>query len=162
MAGGLAPSRIKATSLVSLSAAPPALRPALGVAFWVGIAEQRAEQAQPRPGASELQVARAHTSKEGASWQPGSTQHAWQGSECPAGHRDPSLCLFPTRQGQFWIGQSLGPMQKSGSRVPVTSCFLLLDLKDHLSCPQVLAGMELLQPGTATPSRVTHKGTAGP
>lgn len=92
---------------------PP--KPALGVAFWVGTAEQRAEQAQPHPGASQLEVTHAHTSKEGASWQPGSPQHTWQGSECPAGPRDPSLCLLLTRQGQFWLCQSLGPMEKSGS-----------------------------------------------
>lgn len=110
-------------------------QPSLGVAFRVGTAEQRAEQAQPHPGASQLQVTRAHTSKEGASWQPGSTQHTWQGSECPAGPRDPSLCLFPTRQGHFWLGQSLGLMEKSGSCVPVTSCFLLLDLRGSLELP---------------------------
>lgn len=118
------------------SAAPPALRPSLGAVFRVGIAEQQAEQAQPHPGASQLQVARAHTSKERSQWQPGSTQHTWQGSECPAGPRDPSLCLFPTHQGQFWLGQSLGPMQKPGSCVPVTSCFLLLDLKGSLGLPR--------------------------
>lgn len=45
-----------------------------------------------------------------AAWQP---QHTWQGSECPAGLRDPSLCLFPTRRGQFWLCWSLGPVEKS-------------------------------------------------
>lgn len=38
-------------------------------------------------------------------------------------------------QGQFWLGQSLGPMEKSGSCVPVTSCFLLLELEGSLGLP---------------------------
>lgn len=127
LAGGLAPSRIKATSQAPFCAAPPALGPSPGGNCGAA--------SGAHPGASQPQVTRAHTSKEGASWQPGSTQHTWQRSECPAGPRDPSLCLFPTRQSQFWLGQSLGPTQKSGSCVPVTSCFLLQDLKGSLELP---------------------------
>lgn len=108
----------KPRAQVPFCAAPAAPRPSLGVVLQVGIAEQRAEQAQDiqEPLSSGLHV---HTqARRRASWQPGITQHSWQGSECPAGPREPSLCPSLTHQGQFWLGQSLGPVQKSGCCVP--------------------------------------------
>lgn len=70
LAGGLALSRVKATSQVPFPAALAAPRPSLGVALRAGIAEQRAE---PRPGASPA-AGYTCTHKQGksqlAAWQP--------------------------------------------------------------------------------------------
>lgn len=157
--GVLAPSRVKATSQVPFSAAPPAPQALpvggnCGAASGAGAATSRSLSA----------VGYTCTHKQGrsqlAAWQAPST--TWQGSECPAGPQGPLSVPLPDTSGSVLAL----PVSRTYGEVPCASDLLLsssLDLKGSLELPTgFLAGMELLQPGTAIPSTVTHKGTGGP
>lgn len=135
-------------------------------------AAQRASRHSLHPRAFELLYCRLCVHTQANNQPAGSLAAPSNSARCPSAQLTPGTphCIASAstrhlRGSQFWPGQSLGPTEKMGSLAAKCTSELLLPppppgLNGSLELPT--AGMKLLQPGTAIPSTVTHKGTASP